>query len=136
MYYGIKTPFTTIKKYTDIKGLSISFTNKDVCSSLAKVRQNIEVLLSTKRGTRFMEPNIGSNLEIFLFEPNDFILEDSIRIAITECITNYLKDVVVDNVEIYSDRDGLRLKVQVKYTVISLGVTDELTLYKERPLME
>lgn len=66
-----------------------------------KVKLNMVVILSTQTGSRFMEPDVGSNLKDYIFEPDDFITYSGIKNAIITALSNYVPvvevlDVLID----------------------------------------
>lgn len=134
MYYGVRTPYATESKFSKIRGLNTEMFTKEVVEGMDKIRLNIINLLETRKGARFFEPEIGSNLEDYLFELNDFVLYDSLKRAVTKAITENVVGIELDVVEIEQDPDSLWVKIYVRYLVIALGKYDEVVLYKERAL--
>lgn len=55
------------------------------------VIQSIIEILNTPKGTRFFNPDYGSRLKEMLFEPNDEVLQDLLKVFIYEAIRDWEK---------------------------------------------
>jgi phage baseplate assembly protein W len=112
-YIGIDLPF---RKSSGQEGYfaSTSFT-------IDAVKNNIRNLLKTKKGERLMQPNLGLNLDKFLFEnfTDDTLL--AIQNEILNTINTWLpfvevKDLNVEMAEL-SDLGNNRLNVTVLFNI-------------------
>ena len=70
-------------------------------TTLDQAKTNIVNLLLTHKGERFMQPDFGTNLRRFLFQPNNRVLEGELQNEIMDTIKFWLpfvkvKDIVVD----------------------------------------
>ena len=86
----------------------------------ASINSSIYMSLSTPIGTRFMNPEFGSNLYSLLFEPYDKILMNAIKVTTIEALTKdvhkiQLIEVTVDD----SQREFNLLKISIHYQIIS-----------------
>ena len=70
---GIALPFGS-----GVSNFKLNYTTLD------QARTNIVNLLLTHKGERFMQPDFGTNLRRFLFQPNTSRLEDEIKAEIQE----------------------------------------------------
>jgi len=96
---------------------------------LEQVKSNLTMLLRTKKGERRMNPDFGSGLWSVLFSNVTDDLNPIIENTIRKDIGRWMPYVNVSEVEITSDRNNPnKLDVAVKFTVPSIGVTEEQTL--------
>lgn len=63
-------------------------------------RANIVNLLSTRKGERIMQPDFGSGMHEFLFEPMDTEFEQKIQKEITETVRFWLPYVTIEEIEV------------------------------------
>ena len=111
--YGSYSP---MNKLRDMQG------HEDIAMAvgMAKINSDIYMSLSTPLGTRFMNPEFGSNLYSLLFEPYDKILMSAIKVTTIEALTKdvhkiQLIEVVVDS----SEQEFNLLKIGITYQIIS-----------------
>ena len=76
---GLKYPL-------QLEGGSIALNN-----GIPLVEQSIITILNTPKGSRFFLPEFGSRLKELIFEPNDDVLEDLLRVFIYEAIRDWEK---------------------------------------------
>jgi phage baseplate assembly protein W len=91
-----------------------NFTTED------EVKTNIISLLSTKRGERIMQPQLGSGLQELLFEQNDGTLADRIEEEINNTIEMWLPFVNVEQINVeQSDylKDTNTVNVNITFTI-------------------
>jgi len=91
-----------------------NFTTED------EVKTNIVSLLSTKRGERIMQPELGSGLQELLFEQNDGTLADRIEEEINNTIEMWLPFVNVEQINVeQSDylKDTNTVNVNITFTI-------------------
>ncbi len=55
------------------------------------VEQSIFIILSTPVGSRFMLPEFGSRVEELIFEQNDILLQNMLRLYIAQALENWEK---------------------------------------------
>lgn len=83
------------------KGYFIDLTTNSRDGLLANIKH---VLLTTK-GTRYYKPSFGANLRRFLFDPNDNITHDDLKMEIQEIMNNYFPSVKIRNIEVLTGGD-------------------------------
>ena len=118
--------------YSDIPfDLTIDeFGDLEVLEDTASVRQSLQTIVLTKLGlkTKYQNPIFGSATADLLFEKlNPFTLstlEDEVETA----IENWEPRVSVDSVDIDSDVQEHQIKVSITYTIVSLNITEEITI--------
>ena len=90
-------------------------------TTLDQAKTNIVNLLLTDKGERFMQPNFGTNLRRFIFQPNTSRLEGEIREEILDSIKFWLPFIVIDSIRVTRDIvdiDQYRIKVALRVSVI------------------
>lgn len=82
------------------------------------IRANLMHLLLTKKGERFYNPDFGTNLLKFLYEPNDAITYSDMQLDIKETIRKYIPNLKIDEVTVeQSDDNEYKATVRVDYTI-------------------
>jgi len=115
-------------------------------TTIAAVREDIKILLLTKKGERVINPDIGTNIPILagqLFEPHDKeVLEQQIGSEIRAALSDWMPYVTLKGISVYSDVDvpsGYTCQrnqalVLMKYTLSSAnGLEDSLALTLDNP---
>jgi phage baseplate assembly protein W len=100
----------------------------------AAVSRSIRNLLFTNKYERLFQPNIGGNLDKFLFEDVSAQTEASIRFQIIETIENYeprakLLDVIATG---YPEKNGYVVSITFYVTSVENPITLNLPLYRVR----
>lgn len=121
------------KRFNIYKGLASSnfeYGSTAVAEGVDKIRQNVLTLLTVPKGSLFFNPDFGSGLDNLLFEPNDFILKDTVERFITSQIETYLSDIRVESIktEVYNEY----LNIDIHYYIISIGYYDDIAIIKKR----
>jgi|694.fasta_scaffold07470_6 phage baseplate assembly protein W len=91
-----------------------NFTTED------EVKTNIISLLSTKKGERIMQPQLGSGLQELLFEQNDDTLADRIEEEINNTIELWLPFVNVEQINVEQTdylKDTNTVNVNISFTI-------------------
>ena len=83
------------------KGYFIDLTTNSLDGLLADIRH---VLLTTK-GTRYYRPSFGANLRKYLFDPNDELTHNEIKMEINEMMSNYFPNVKVKSIQVLTAGD-------------------------------
>ena len=101
VFIGIDLPF---RKSDGIEGWFASTT-----TTIESVKNNIRNLLSTHKGERYMQPNIGLNLRKFLFEQFTDELRLQIENDILDTLDFWLPFIQIKNLEVQmsSADDGI-----------------------------
>ena len=69
-------------------------------TTIDAVKNNIRNLLSTNKGERFMQPNIGLNLKKYMFESFNADLKDEIKTEISDTFSYWLPFVQVQKLTV------------------------------------
>jgi uncharacterized protein len=86
------------------------------------IERSIEIIISTFRGTRVMQPTFGSNLTPFLFENVNLQNTEIIKRFIQEAVTEHEPRVVIDMIDIQVDTTTIeksnKISINVFYYII------------------
>jgi len=96
---GFKYPLEA----TPLRGTFSKQTGKNLVMNM------INSLLKTYKGERFMLPNYGCNLADYLMEPLDETTFNDIRDSIAESITDYLKLITINKLQVFQSEPSFRL---------------------------
>jgi phage baseplate assembly protein W len=96
---------------------AMSSVTKDAFSS------DLLLLLLTQRGERYYEPDYGTNLLKFIFEPNDNLTASDIEQEIKRTVSLYIPALTIEKVEFNYTEDSegqpisdSQLNVKIKFT--------------------
>lgn len=109
-YFGIKYPFTNndFQKFF----LDVNDNEKD------NVRSNIMHVIFTPKGQRIREPEFGTDLIRYIFEPNDSISWSSLKNEITDSVQRYVNNVILNDIQVAkSEDDASSVYVRIDYSV-------------------
>jgi len=81
-------------------------------SNLDLIKSNLNSLIRTERGERFMRTDFGCNLRRFLMEPLDSTLFQTIREEIVLSVRKYLKTVNIQKLQVFETASS-QLKVNL-----------------------
>jgi phage baseplate assembly protein W len=85
----------------------------------AAVRQSIKNLVLTNYNERPFQPNIGSNVNRSLFEPNDAFMEDELESSIRRTIEFNEPRASVLRVEATPQSDGFTVSINIVFSIIN-----------------
>jgi len=117
------------RKYTDI---DLSFDVHPVTKDILKkkdenaIAQSIKTLLLTSHYERLFNPDLGSNLKRFLFEPIDDVTTSLIRDSIFESLKNYEPRITIEEVVASPNYDLDQYDVTITFFV--KNVLDPITI--------
>ena len=123
------------------KDINITFkkhpvTNDVVVSKDASaIKQAIVNLLLTNKGERPFNPDYGSDIRSYLFEPLDFATAGQIDLSIRNTITEFEPRIDVISLETFPNYDSNAFNVDMKYVIIGSDdppVDVELVLNRTR----
>ena len=109
-YFGISYPFT-----------SDGFQNfyLDANSSVKdKVRSQLMHIVFTPKGQRIRNPEFGTDLIKFIFEPNDKITWESVKNEVTESVKRWATNISLNDIQIVkNEEDESEIYVRLDYSV-------------------
>lgn len=110
--YGIKFP---INVDSDEKTLfDLNYTRAE------QIKSEVMHLIFTPKGQRLRNPNFGTRLIQFLFNPSDQETFGDIVSEIKESVKLFIPDCNIKNVEIAEDEDGIDIYAKIAYTLNEL----------------
>ena len=109
-FYGIKYPFMSQddeKYFLDL--------NKDVKT---KIKSLLMHVVFTPKGQKIRDPEFGTNLIKYLYDPNDTQTWDSVVYDIKDTISRFVNGITIDNVQVLPPDDERRdVYVRLDYTI-------------------
>lgn len=115
--YGIQFPIT-IKKGDG--SLFDTSDNKVECISSEMMH-----VMFTPKGQRLRDPDFGTNLIQYIFEPSDNQTWGDIKMEIKNTVSRYVPDCIINDVEIAEGDNGMDLYARIKYSVKQDGTYSE-----------
>jgi gene 25-like lysozyme len=109
-YLGIRYPFTS----QDFQNFYI-----DLNSSLkGKVKSQIMHVIFTPKGQRIRNPEFGTDLIKYIFDPNDTATWESVKNEIKDSVSRWVNNVNLKDIQIVKNvDDDLEIFVRVDYTI-------------------
>lgn len=122
-HYGIKFPFTAKSGEGTLIDLSLS-QQEEVISEIMHV-------LFTPKGQRLRNPDFGTSLIQYIFNPNDNQTWGDIKNEIKTSIKNYIPNCNIKDIEIAEGEKEYELFAKIKYSIVEGGYeTDYETITK------
>ena len=110
-HYGIKYPFTT----NGNEGYFIDLNN----TLEDRVASEIAHVILTKKGTRIRQPEFGTDLIKYVFEPNDELTWENVQAEIKETVQRYVSNVIINDVNVIKqENDDSDIFVDVRYGIV------------------
>lgn len=123
------------RKFSDLDlNFSAHPVTKDVTKKVNEyaIATSIRNLLSIGHYEKLFQPEIGSNLKKFLFEPIDNVTTSLIQDSIFETIKNYEPRVTISEVVAVPNYDENRYDVRIVFFVKNTKEPIEISLFLER----
>ena len=123
------------------KDININFKKHPVTGDLvvskdaSAIKQAIVNLLLTNKGERPFNPDYGSNIRKYLFEPLDYGTAAQIELGITSTIAQFEPRINVRSIDIYPNYDNNSFDVEMTYVIVGSNdppVAVELVLNRTR----
>lgn len=111
-------------EFQTFKDLNITFKPHPVTGDLtvkkdeADIKQSVANLLSTMKGERLFNPQIGSNLERLLFEPLDAASVTTLQKEITFTIETFEPRVSMNEITVFIDYENNGYDVELLLNII------------------
>lgn len=109
-HYGIKFPIQIVSQ--EKKCLDLNLTKAQM------VKSQLMHVLFTPIGQRIRQPNFGTNLIQFLFNPNEHETFDDVMSTIKQTVKKWIPDCSIESIEMTETDNGLGLDAQIRYSVI------------------
>lgn len=108
-YINIQYPFRNSDK-----GFFLDLTSTDEKA----IKSDLMHLVLTRKGQRLYNPDFGTDLLKFIFEPNDSLTLGGIKSEITTVIKKYLPKLHVDEISVVESPESEHAAVvTIKYTI-------------------
>ena len=107
--YGIKFPFNIVSELNTL--LDVNLTKDE------KVKSQIMHVIFTQKGQRLRNPDFGTNLIQFIFNPNDVQTWDDVKFELKEDVKRWVPDCELSDVEVYETDNGRGLIARLNYSV-------------------
>jgi phage baseplate assembly protein W len=123
------------KLYSDI---DFTFTKKPVTGDVAlsydtqAVIRSVRNLLQTRHYDRPFNPNLGSNIELMLFEPISPVTASTLEAEIRTTIKNYEPRVVLKDIQVISREDKNAYEATITFFLENATIPTTVTLLLER----
>ena len=123
------------------KDININFKKHPVTGDLvvskdaSAIKQAIVNLLLTNKGERPFNPDYGSNIRSYLFEPLDYGTAAQIELSITSTLAKFDPRINVRSIDIYPNYDNNSFDVDMPYEIVGSDdppVAVELVLNRTR----
>ena len=109
-FFGIKYPFQNESEDNYYLDLNQSYEDK--------MKSELLHIIFTPKGQRYRNPDFGTDVIKYLFEPNDSETWAGIKSEITTQVGKYLPKVVFKDINIYMDEENEnRAYADIKYNV-------------------
>jgi phage baseplate assembly protein W len=108
-YINIEFPFKESKN-----GFFLELNQVDTKA----IRSDLMHLILTRKGERLYNPEFGTDLLKFIFEPNDSLTYSSMKLDIQSVVKKYIPNLEVNDIIIEIDEDNeYRALVRIDYTI-------------------
>jgi phage baseplate assembly protein W len=108
-YININYPFKDSPK-----GFFLDLTSTDEKA----IKSDLMHLILTRKGQRLYNPDFGTDLLKFIFEPNDSLTLGAIKTEITTVVKRYLPKLNIDEISVdESPESEYAAVVTIKYTI-------------------
>ena len=110
------------------KAFEMNIVTKEALTS------NLLLLHLTKKGERYYEPNYGTNLLQFIFEPKDNLTINEIEAELKDTVKTFIPEVSITKIQFYEDFDdsGQALKENELRVVIDFTYSEDTFVEKGR----
>jgi len=132
MAFGAKRIFPLDQKPGTAVGIAIPFNAPAVFFSTYTtqdtIRNNLLNFFLTNQTERYLNNQFGANLRAFIFEQitNDNL--DGLKENIQSLIAQYFTNIRVDSLNIFQQPDYNEITVDLKYSIINTGITDQVEI--------
>ena len=109
-YFGIKYPFTS-------EGFQNFYLDENE-STKDKVRSQLMHIVFTPKGQRIRNPEFGTDLIKFIFEPNDSVTWEAVKSEVSDSVRRWASNININNIQIVkNERNESEIYVRLDYSV-------------------
>jgi phage baseplate assembly protein W len=132
MAFGAKKIFPIDTKPGTAVGVSIPFNAPNVFfqtyTTQDAIRNNLLNFFLTNQTERYLNNQFGANLRAFVFEQISTDNIDSLKSSIQLLISQYFNNINVEKLDILEYSDSNEINIQLTYSIINTGVTDQVQI--------
>lgn len=132
MAFGAKKIFPIDQRPGTVVGVAIPFNAPAVFFSTYTtqdaIRNNLLNFFLTNQTERYLNNLFGANLRAFIFEQITNNNLDGLKENIQSLIAQYFTNIRVDSLNILQQPDYNEITVDLKYSIINTGITDQVEI--------
>ena len=117
-HYGIKFPIHIVSE--ERKCLDLNLTKAQM------IKSQLMHVLFTPLGQRIRQPNFGTNLIQFLFNPNENETFSDVMSTLKQTIKKWVPDCALESIEMIETDNGFGLNAIIRYSVNEDDVTSSV----------
>lgn len=91
------------------------------------IAQSIKTIITTHKGERLMNPSFGSDVKLFLFDPVDEFIADSIETSVREALDKWEPRIIIRDILVKAYPDKNYYSLSVYYTLKNSGEKRDFT---------
>jgi len=132
MAFGAKKIFPIDTKPGTAVGVAIPFNAPNVFfqtyTTQDAIRNNLLNFFLTNQTERYLNNQFGANLRAFIFEQISSNNISDLKENIQSLISQYFVNIKVDKLEVLESPDTNEITIQLYYTIINTGITDQVQI--------
>lgn len=132
MAFGAKKIFPIDTKPGTAVGVSIPFNAPNVFFQTYitqdAIRNNLLNFFLTNQTERYLNNQFGANLRAFIFEQISSDNISDLKENIQSLLSQYFNNIKIDTLNITENPDNNEITVQLYYTIINTGVSDQVQI--------
>jgi phage baseplate assembly protein W len=132
MAFGAKKIFPIDTKPGTAVGVSIPFNAPNVFFQTYitqdAIRNNLLNFFLTNQTERYLNNQFGANLRAFVFEQISTDNISDLKENIQSLLSQYFTNIRVDKLDVLESPDNNEITVQLYYSIINTGITDQVQI--------
>ena len=132
MAFGAKKIFPIDTRPGTAVGIAIPFNAPNVFfqtyTTQDAIRNNLLNFFLTNQTERYLNNQFGANLRAFIFEQISSNNISDLKENIQSLISQYFVNIKVDKLEVLESPDNNEITIQLYYTIINTGITDQVQI--------
>jgi phage baseplate assembly protein W len=109
-YFGIKYPF----RADDFQHFFVDANS----TTMEKARSEIMHIVFTPKGQRIRNPEFGTDLIKFIFDPNESVTWEAVKNEVSESVGRWAKNITLNNIQVVkNEEDESEIYVRLDYSV-------------------
>ena len=132
MAFGAKKIFPIDTRPGTAVGVAIPFNAPNIFfqtyTTQDAIRNNLLNFFLTNQTERYLNNQFGANLRAFIFEQISSNNISDLKENIQSLISQYFVNIKVDKLEVLESPDNNEITIQLYYTIINTGITDQVQI--------